>query len=131
VVHALERLQNQGDDKVPCIHHAVSVYLSFGSNNIFFYFFIIFFLTCRCARHDVTAYMQLRLCVQNKNRGKKMRLLGMVFTFHFIANRFSSSVHRRSWYGPPPFSNFLFTNLFSIKFLYFFKDASFRNGYMS
>jgi hypothetical protein len=29
--------------------------------------------------------------------------------------------HRRSWHGPPPFfSNFLFTNLFSIKFLYFF-----------
>ena len=46
------------------------------------------------------------------------------FTFHFIANRFSSSVHRRSWHGPPPFSNFLFTNLFSIKFLYFFIISS-------
>jgi hypothetical protein len=29
-------------------------------------------------------------------------------------------LHRRSWHGPPPFSNFLFTNLFSIKCLYFF-----------
>ena len=25
-------------------------------------FFILFFLTCRCARHGVTAYMQQRLC---------------------------------------------------------------------
>ena len=32
--------------------------------------------------------------------------------------------HRRSWHGPPPFSNFLFTNLFSIKFLYFFIISS-------
>jgi hypothetical protein len=32
VVHALERLQNQGDDKVSCIHHAVSVFHSFGSS---------------------------------------------------------------------------------------------------
>ena len=32
VVHALERLQNQGDDKVSCIHHAASVYHSFGSS---------------------------------------------------------------------------------------------------
>ena len=28
----------------------------------FFLNFISFFLTCRCARHGVTAYMQLRLC---------------------------------------------------------------------
>jgi hypothetical protein len=27
VVHALESLQIQGDDKVSCIHHAASVYL--------------------------------------------------------------------------------------------------------
>ena len=32
VVHALERLQNQGNDKVSWIHHAVSVYHSFGSS---------------------------------------------------------------------------------------------------
>ena len=32
--------------------------------------------------------------------------------------------HRRSWHGPSPFSNFLFTNLFSIKFLYFFIISS-------
>ena len=32
--------------------------------------------------------------------------------------------HRRSGHGPPPFSNFLFTNLFSIKFLYFFIISS-------
>jgi hypothetical protein len=35
--------------------------------------------------------------------------------------------HRRSWHGltPPPFfSNFLFTNLFTIKFLYFFIISS-------
>ena len=31
---------------------------------------------------------------------------------------------RRSWHGPPLFSNFLFTNLFSIKFLYFFIISS-------
>jgi hypothetical protein len=43
----------------------------------FFIFLLLFFLTCRCARHGVTAYMQLRLCAQNKNRGKQMRLLGM------------------------------------------------------
>jgi hypothetical protein len=36
VVHALERLQKQGDDKVPCIHHAVSVYHSFGSSVTYF-----------------------------------------------------------------------------------------------
>ena len=35
------------------------------------------------------------------------------------------SVHRRSWHGPPPFfPNFLFTNLFSIQFLYFFIISS-------
>ena len=34
MVHALERLQNQGDNKVSCIHHAVSVYHSFGSTHI-------------------------------------------------------------------------------------------------
>jgi hypothetical protein len=34
-------------------------------------------------------------------------------------------VHRRSWHGPPLFfSNFLFTNLFSITFLYFFIISS-------
>jgi hypothetical protein len=35
-------------------------------------------------------------------------------------------MHRRSWHGitPPFFSNFLFTNLFSIKFLYFFIISS-------
>jgi hypothetical protein len=27
------------------------------------FFFFHFFLTCRCARHGVTAYMQLRLCI--------------------------------------------------------------------
>jgi hypothetical protein len=32
---------------------------------------------------------------------------------------FACFMYRRSWHGPPPFSNFLFTNLFSIKFLYF------------
>ena len=34
--------------------------------------------------------------------------------------------HRRSWHGltTPLFSNFLFTNLFSIKFLYFFISSS-------
>ena len=34
--------------------------------------------------------------------------------------------HRRSWHGltTPLFSNFLFTNLFSIKFLYFFIISS-------
>ena len=36
VVHALERLQNQGDEKVSCIHHAVSVYHSFGSSVTYF-----------------------------------------------------------------------------------------------
>ena len=36
----------------------------------------------------------------------------------------SDFIHRRSWHGPPPFSNFLFTNLFSIKFLYFFIISS-------
>ena len=37
----------------------------------------------------------------------------------------SHNIHRRSWHGPPPFySNFLFTNLFSIKFLYFFIISS-------
>jgi hypothetical protein len=36
VVHALELLQNQGDDKVPCIHHAVSPYHSFGSSVTYF-----------------------------------------------------------------------------------------------
>ena len=34
---------------------------------------------------------------------------------------FIASEYRRSWHGPPPFfSNFLFTNLFSIKFLLLF-----------
>ena len=40
---------------------------------------------------------------------------------------FMSIYHRRSWHGPtaPPFfSNFLFTNLFSLKFLYFFIISS-------
>ena len=33
--------------------------------------------------------------------------------------------HMRSWHGPPPpFSNFLFANLFSITFLYFFIISS-------
>ena len=33
--------------------------------------------------------------------------------------------YRRSWHGPPPlFFNFLFTNLFSIKFIYFFIISS-------
>ena len=37
----------------------------------------------------------------------------------------SHTPHRRSWHGPsPPFSNFLFTNLFSIQFLYFFIISS-------
>jgi hypothetical protein len=37
--------------------------------------------------------------------------------------------HRRSWHGPPAFSNFLFTNLFSITFLYFI--MSFKLGHVS
>jgi hypothetical protein len=39
---------------------------------------------------------------------------------------FSQSEHRRSWHGltTPLFSNFLFANLFSIKFLYFFIISS-------
>ena len=38
----------------------------------------------------------------------------------------SSFEHRHSWHGltTPFFSNFLFTNLFSIKFLYFFIISS-------
>jgi hypothetical protein len=36
----------------------------------------------------------------------------------------SDEHHRRSWHGPPPFSNFLYTNLFSITFLYFFIISS-------
>ena len=36
----------------------------------------------------------------------------------------STIFHRRSWHGPPPFSNFLLTNLFSIKFLYFCNISS-------
>ena len=44
-------------------------------------------------------------------------------TVYFTCTRL---VHRRSWHGPPPFffSNFLFTNLFSIKYLYFFIISS-------
>ena len=36
VVHALERLQNQGENKVSCIHHAASVYHSFSSSVAYF-----------------------------------------------------------------------------------------------
>ena len=45
----------------------------------------------------------------------------IVYYYNWIA--FS---HRRSWHGfaTPLFSNFLFTNLFSIKFLYFFIISS-------
>jgi hypothetical protein len=55
VVHALESLQIQGDDKVSCIHHAASVYHSFGSS--------------------VTAYMQLRLCWHVANDGMAIELV--------------------------------------------------------
>ena len=39
---------------------------------------------------------------------------------------FNKTEHRCSWHGltTPLFSNFLFTNLFSIKFLYFFINSS-------
>ena len=57
-------------------------------------------------------------------------------TYHYLnkatttiistSNIFINNNHRRSWHGltTTPFSNFLFTNLFSIKFLYFFIISS-------
>ena len=45
--------------------------------------------------------------------------MSSIFKIYFL-------IHRRSWHGltTPPFSNFLFTNLFSTKFLYFFIISS-------
>ena len=36
-------------------------------------------------------------------------------TWGSLFSLFACFMHRRSWHGSPPFSNFLFTNLFSIK----------------
>jgi hypothetical protein len=70
VVHALERLQNQGDDKAGQFLASI---MQFQFNiaaviaehilhsTIYSKIVFPFFLTCPCARHGVTAYMQLRL----------------------------------------------------------------------
>ena len=48
------------------------------------------------------------------------------YTIHLVQTKICSTRHRRPWHGltTPFFSNFLFTNLFSIKFLYFFIISS-------
>jgi hypothetical protein len=57
-------------------------------------------------------------------------LISPLVSSSFSCIRFSLHItimnHRRSWHGftTPLFSNFLFTNLFSIKFLYFFITIS-------
>jgi hypothetical protein len=51
------------------------------------------------------------------------------YIFQTITSIFCHNTHRRSWHGltTPLFSNFLLTNLFSIKFLYFFIISSYFN----
>jgi hypothetical protein len=62
VGHALEHLQNQGDDKagqflasIMRFQLIIALVISGGFRGG------VRFLTCQCARHGVTAYMQLRL----------------------------------------------------------------------
>ena len=60
----------------------------------------------------------------------KTRVVSLSSSFRSIVNIFfslkSHFMHRRSWHGItlPPIFNFLFTYLFSIKFLYFFNISS-------
>jgi hypothetical protein len=67
------------------------------------------------------AVLDLTVVVKTVKGGQKRHVFTTIL---YLYHRKKASVHRRSWHGPPPFSNFLFTNLFSIKFLYFFIISS-------
>ena len=73
------------------------------------------------------------LCMSQDNM-QQLLLFSCIFVHVFVnilirvikQNQTNCFYHRRSWHGltTPLFSNFLFTNLFSIKFLYFFIISS-------
>jgi hypothetical protein len=59
---------------------------SWGLNSVhaFFFIFYYFFLTCRCARHGVTAYMQLRLWKTTKKKTIKYSKLYITIEINLI-----------------------------------------------
>ena len=81
-------------------------------------------MICELSLYKVSTCFE---CNKNLNDDLKI-VLGFQLSEIPISLRLTSPTsHRRSWHGPPLplcFSNFLFSNLFSIKFLYFFIISS-------